>query len=145
MVRNIVFTVLLISAVIAVAGCGGGDGGTTPPPTNKFVITGIVKDVSTNSAVVGAIVTIGTAQTTTDSSGSFTFKLDTAPTVSTYSVNGSSATPPPGYFDFWATADGLEQNARCIVLNLPLTNPTDLGTIYLMNSDSPPPFPPACL
>jgi hypothetical protein len=141
--RNIIWVAWLALGAAVVGGCGGGGGGGAPPPTTQFVMTGTVLDVSTNNPVVGAVVTVAGNTATTDSQGKFRFQLSVAPTVQTYSIDGSAATP--GCYTFWAKADSTVQNAQCIKLTLPLVNPTDLGTIYLMNDENPPPFPPSCL
>lgn len=143
--RYVIWAPWLVLAATIVVGCGGGGGGGTPPPTDQFVLTGTVLDDKTSSPVVGAVVEVATNTTSTDSQGRFRFELSVAPTVETYSIDGTAASPAPGYYVFWAKADGKEQNAACIELPtvMPKTG-TDLGTVYLRNTDNPPPFPPLC-
>jgi hypothetical protein len=142
-----IWVVLLIATMAIVAGCGGGGGDTketTPPPADKFVLTGTVKDLNTGGAVVGAKVKVGSSQVTTDSQGKFRLEMTSRPIVTTYSVDGTSATPAPGYFSFWAQADAKTQNASCIEFPVAPATGMDLGTVFLINSDNPPPFPPSC-
>lgn len=143
MTRNFILPALLVVAV-SLAGCGGGGGDTEPPITDNCVLTGTVRDYSTNNAVVGATVQVGTYTTTTGSQGAFRLEMPTVPVATTYSVNGSAATPTPGYFDWWSQYNSVTYNAKCIPLPVVPLGTTSLGTIYLMNADSPPPFPPSC-
>jgi hypothetical protein len=140
MTRNAIWLILVVTVVV-LSGCGGGSDN---QPTNRCVLTGTLRDYSTNSVIVGATVKVGTYTTTSSSQGTFRLDMPTVPVVETYSVDGRSATPLPGFFDFWARADGNTYNAKCIPLPVVPLGETSLGTIYLMNADSPPPFPPSC-
>ena len=136
-----IWTVLL-AAVVALSGCGGGGGTTTPVHRDNVVLTGTVLDVSTNSPVVGATVTIGTYTDITTAQGTFSIGMPAIPIVQTYSVNGEHATPDPGYYPGWSSVGGKTYDAKSIPLPLVPLGETSLGTIYLMNASSPPPPPP---
>jgi hypothetical protein len=143
MTRNVIWLAFLVAVIAAVAGCGGGGGGNPDPDpqiTDKYVVTGIVKDYNTNAVIAGALVRIGSYQIATNSSGRFTIEMTSTPIVTTYSINGEAK----GYFSFWAYANDTTQNATCIVLPLIQKGTNSLGTIYLLNDDTPPPFPPTC-
>ncbi len=140
----------MILAATVIIGCGGGggggsnDGGGNGGTTDSFIVSGTVRDDNTNAAVVGAKVRIGSTEVSTNSQGQFRIVMTTSPIVRTYSIDGRNATPTPGYFDFWARANNKVQNAKCIELPIIPKGETSLGVIYLMNADSPPPFPPSC-
>lgn len=143
MTRNFILPALLVLAV-SLAGCGGGGGDPEPPITDNCVLTGTVRDYSTNNLIAGATVKVGAYTTITGSQGTFSLEMPTVPVATTYSVDGRAATPSPGYFDFWSYVGGETYNAKCIPLPVVPLGTTSLGTIYLMNADSPPPFPPSC-
>lgn len=146
--HNIVLMALLAVIAAVVIGCGGGGGGggddNNPLPSDKYVLTGTVKETGTNTAISGAKVRVGTTEVTTNSQGQFRMEFSTVPVAQTYSVNGRQAKPGLGYFDFWARAANKVQNAKCIELPLASKAGQDLGTIYLMSVEQVPPFPLAC-
>lgn len=143
MTRIVKWSAVLV-AVALIAGCGGGGGENNNNSTNSCVLTGLVRDVSTNVPVVGATVKIGNYSATSNSQGSFKIEMPGVPIVRTFSVDGRTATPSPGYYDFWARYNGKVENAKCITLPVVPLGETPLGTVYLMNADNPPPFPPSC-
>ncbi|MEN6372655.1 MAG: hypothetical protein ABFD64_11660 [Armatimonadota bacterium] len=146
MIRNITVFSLLALLAVALIGCGGGGGGSSSSDDNnndttgKYVLTGTVLVNGTTTPIVGAKITVGSTVVQTDSSGKFKMVLSTVPVVTTYSVNGKTATPGEGYFDFWAKISGTVYNAKAIPLPLAPKTGQNLGTIYLISySETPPP------
>ncbi len=65
--------VALLILAGAIAGCGGGDGGGGGGgPTGGAEVTGIVTGTQGGAPIVGAVVSIGSAQATTNASGAYT-------------------------------------------------------------------------
>lgn len=143
MKHGFICVVLLIAAAVVLAGCGGGGGGNPAPPpvTDNFVLTGTVKDFQTGVAVVGAKVTVGSTTANTNSQGKFSLGFSSRPMATTYSVDGSKATPAPGYYTSWAKVDGVQYDAMNIDMPVAPAGGMDMGVIYLQNSDSAPPPP----
>jgi len=138
--RKAILTASVVVALAIVAGCGGGGGGTPPPPSNRFLLTGVVRDWATSSPIVGARVTVETTTVLTGSDGRFRFELLTTPVAPTYSVDGRDANPQCQ--GGWASVNGVVQDGEAIKMPLPLVNPTDLGVILLNNVQANPPMPP---
>lgn len=138
---------LLALLAVAVIGCGGGGGGSSSSSdddsndSDKYVLTGTVLVNGTTTAIVGAKITVGTTVVKTDSSGKFRMELSSIPTAKTYSVDGSSATPGEGYYNFWAKINGTAYNAKSITLPSAPATGQNLGTIYLISYDEAPPAP----
>lgn len=144
---------LLVAAAFIVAGCGGGGGGgggTTPPtpPVTGFTITGTILEQNTNKPVTGAVVTIGSYSSTSDSQGRVSFNMTAAPSVTTYSVDLTNArvsinnvsTP---VYTWWIKANTVVQNPAAVGLPSNMTSPGTLGTLYTyaIADEYPPPGP----
>lgn len=136
---------LLALIAVAVIGCGGGGGGSSDDdnntPSDNYVLTGTVLVNGTTTPIVNAIVTVGITTAKTNSSGQFRMELSTVPVAQTYSVNGKTATPGEGYYDFWAKVNGTIYNAKSIPLPLAPKEGQNLGTIYLISYSQTPPAP----
>ena len=134
---RIILAALVVGAVAILAGCGGGGGGSAPPDQSSFTITGTVTDTDLGVAVVGARVTTVVGQTTyqatINSSGRFTLTLPSAPTVTTYIVDGTSAHAANG-------DSSIQYGTETKSFPSNLTSGTDL-TVHLTNLSSPPPPP----
>jgi hypothetical protein len=145
MSSKVTWSAILVILVVSTAGCGGGGGPKQDSiGSSSYVITGTVKDSNTSAVVVGATVRIGSYQCVTNSSGEFTIEMPSAPDVYTYSIDGTQATPSPGYYDYWARTNNVAQSARCIILPAIQKGENSLGTIYLLNMVNYPQYPPSC-
>ena len=131
----LIASLAFVSAIIAGCGGGGGGGGGTQPPPSGFAISGTILDVNTHNPVRGAVVTIGSSTSTSNSQGQVSFNLSSAPTVSTYSVALANATPD--VYTWWISANDVAQHPTSVIL----PSGHSLGTIYAARTEDAPPPP----
>lgn len=106
----------------------------------QATLTGQIADYHTSVGIPGVTVIAGGIEGYTDCQGRFQIGgVDVTSTRMT--VNGENQ----HYYTFWARMLGRNYDAMCIPVP-PLTpgETADTGTIYLMDMESPPPFPPDC-
>jgi hypothetical protein len=134
---------LLILAVIA--GCGGGSSNslsnTGGGNNTRATVTGrVVDQYSSRQPITGAIVTLGSTQTTTDNAGNFTISVTNTASAGSLRVTGPGGS---GLYDL-AVIGGTQYNIRSTGFPVPaLANNQNLalGDVLVYSESGPPPPP----